>query len=440
VGIGEQQNKVLYSQKEEIPHHKSHYIVDYPVGGLAVHNGLAAISFPKKNRIVFVKIDPNASKPVEERLATLDFENPKGMTFDTAGRLLILSGSRLVRCSVSANPPNGVRLEDQQTLIANGLDDPQEIIVSKVGDIFISDHGQSHQVKVYSAAGVKLRVIGKPGKPASGPYDEEKIHHPMGMTLTPQGELWVAEEDYQPKRVSVWTKDGQFRRAFYGPTEYGGGGKLDPTDKTRFYYFGMEFELDWQKGTDRVKSIFYRRDDPSSLNLPNHRRGPGGNPGTPVYLNGRQYMTNTYSSRPTMGPLIAGVWRMDEGIARPVAALGQANYWDIFKRPEFRNRIPQDIDLDATTNQQWVYDKKPPYENALLFAWAGRTMVCRTGRDDGQRRHARCHHAGLPGYGPRRFSNAQRRNLPALLERHRPLSTRRYDFSRHHRRWGTRAL
>ena len=370
VGIGEQQNKVLYSPKEDIPHHKSHYIVDYPVGGLAVHNGLAAISFPIKNQIVFVKIDPNASKPIEERLATLDFESPKGITFDAAGRLLILSESKLVRCSVSPDAKHGVSLKDQQTLIAEGLDDPKEIVVSRDGNIFISDHGQSHQVKVFSPAGEKLCVIGKPGKPANGPYDEEKMHHPMGMALTPQGELWVAEEDYQPKRVSLWTKDRQFKTAFYGPTEYGGGGKLDPTDKTRFYYFGMEFELDWKKGNDKVKSIFYRRDDPNTLILPNHQRGPGGNPETPVYLDGRQYMTNTYSSRPTMGPLIAGVWLMVEGIAKPVAALGQVNYWDIFKRPEFKDRIPQDIDLHAPTNQQWVYDRKPPYENALLFAWS----------------------------------------------------------------------
>ena len=41
-------------------------------------------------------------------------------------------------------------------------------------------------------------------------------------------------------------------KAFYGPTEYGGGGKIDPQDKTRFYYFGMEFELDWAQGTDRL--------------------------------------------------------------------------------------------------------------------------------------------------------------------------------------------
>ena len=52
--------------------------------------------------------------------------------------------------------------------------------------------------------------------------------------------------------------DGKLVRAFYGPSEYGGGGKLDPTDKTKFYFHGMEFRLDWDKGTDQLVSVFSR--------------------------------------------------------------------------------------------------------------------------------------------------------------------------------------
>ena len=48
--------------------------------------------------------------------------------------------------------------------------------------------------------------------------------------------------------VSVWTLDGKLVRDFYGPGRYGGGGTLDPRDRTRFYYDGMEFALDWRRG------------------------------------------------------------------------------------------------------------------------------------------------------------------------------------------------
>lgn len=368
VGIGKKSNKVLFAIKKKIPFIKSHYIVNYPVGGLAVFKGLAAISFPKKNAISFIKIDPKQT--AKEPLAIVSLENPRGLAFDAQGRFLVLSGKKLISCKVVMDAEKGVKLEDKTVLIGKGLEDPREITIGNDGNIFISDHGKSHQVKVFTAAGKFLHTIGKPGKPVCGPYSEGKMHYPMGMTLTPSGELWVAEEDYQPKRISVWTRDGKFKKAFYGPTEYGGGGKIDPTDKTRFYYFGMEFKLDWEKGTDKIVNIFYRRDNPENLHIPNTKGDLGGNPETPIYLKGRQYMTNTYTARPTMGPLIAGVWIMDDGAAKPVAALGQANYWDIFKGEEYKGKIPTGIDLNAPTNQQWTYDRKPPYENALIFAWS----------------------------------------------------------------------
>ena len=76
VGIGQKANTLLFSRKEEIPQNSiaqgparnrrsvpNHpefggygYLVSYAIGGLAVHNGLAAISFPKKNEIIFITL------------------------------------------------------------------------------------------------------------------------------------------------------------------------------------------------------------------------------------------------------------------------------------------------------------------------------------------------------------------------------------------------
>ncbi len=363
VGIGERSNKTLFTHKEEITHHKSHYIGDYPIGGLAVYNGLAAISYPNRDEIAFIEIDPKAT--LKEPSFRANVTSPKGLAFDKQGRFYVLDDNVLKRYRIVDQ-----QLENEEVIIDRKLDDPREIIIGDDGQLYIADHGNSHQVKVFAADGTFLRAIGKPGQPACGPYDESKMHHPMGMTLTPSGDLWVAEEDYQPKRISIWSADGSFKKAFYGPTEYGGGGKLDPTDKTRFYYFGMEFELDWEQGTARLKKIFFRRDNPDNLHIPNKYGALGAAPETPIYLNGRQYMTSTYNGRPTMGPLIAGVWLMEEGVAQPVAAVGQANYWQIFKGDAYSDRIPDGIDLNAPLNQQWTYDRTPPYENALLFAWS----------------------------------------------------------------------
>ena len=120
--------------------------------------------------------------------------------------------------------------------MATGLEDPQQIVLDARGFCYITDRGASHQVKVFSPSGKKLRVIGKPGKPAQGLYDPAHMNDPAGLTLDDRGRLWVAENNYQPKRVSVWdSRTGALLHAYYGPYKYGGGGTLDPSDRTRFH-------------------------------------------------------------------------------------------------------------------------------------------------------------------------------------------------------------
>ena len=90
------------------------------------------------------------------------------------------------------------------------------------------------------------------------------MNHPAGLAIDANGRLWVTEDDYLPKRVSIWNGDGTLWKAFYGPAKYGGGGTLDPQDQTRFYYAdegrgAMEFKLDWEKGESLLTRVFYRR-------------------------------------------------------------------------------------------------------------------------------------------------------------------------------------
>ena len=129
-----------------------------------------------------------------------------------------------------------------------------------IRDRYITDRGNHHQVLVFDAAGRPKSAIGKAGKPQAGPYDPLHMNNPNGVTLDSQGRLWVAETDYQPKRVSIWRPDGSFVRAFYGPGQYGGGGTLDGRNPTRFYYNAMEFRLDWKTGRDQLVNVYHRSD------------------------------------------------------------------------------------------------------------------------------------------------------------------------------------
>ena len=201
---------------------------------------------------------------------------------------------------------------------------------------------------MFNAEGKFLRAIGRPGAPKAGPYDPDHMNNPNGLTIDSNDHLWVAETDFQPKRVSVWTLDGKRVNAFYGPAEYGGGGALDPRDKTRFYYHGMEFKLDWEKGTSEVARVLFRP-GPKDLQLPGGH--DAGQPETPLYVRGQRYFTNCYNSNPTNGAGVAFLWQDRDGVAVPVAALGRANDWDLLKTDAFKPLWPKAWTSKATTGR-----------------------------------------------------------------------------------------
>jgi hypothetical protein len=290
------------------------------LSGLAVYNARLVASLPKMNQLLWV----DAAR--RRILGTCEVTDPRGVAFDSQGRLLVLSGTRLLRYEVGADPTH---LASPTVLVGRGLEDPQGIALDAASRVFVSDWGRSHQVRLFSPEGRLLRAFGRPGEPKAGPYDALHMNHPKGVTVDGAGRLWVAEEDTQPKRVSVWNANGTLWRAFYGPSEYGGGGTLDPRDRSRFYYHGMEFRLDWKSGTNRLVSV-YHRPGPRDLPMPDGY-GVAGMPETPLYAHGRQYLTNCYTSNPTNGSGLAMLWLLQDGRARPVAALGGSANWSALK-------------------------------------------------------------------------------------------------------------
>ncbi len=316
----------------------------YVLAGIAARDGIIVGSMIRQNELIFV--DATAGR-ILSRLAVTD---PRGVNFDAEGHLLVLSGRKLLRFA-------SWDAETSETLIERGLDDPRHLITDAKGNLFITDRGASHQVKVFTSAGKLVRTIGQPGTPAVGGYDPLHMNNPNGLALDSQGRLWVAEADNYPRRVSVWTAQGELVRAFYGPTEYGGGGVLDSQDATRFFYKGMEFALDWKTGRDALKRVFAR---PDSL-LEEH--GGHYSPDTPLYpaaRKGERYFTSCYTHNPTGGDHAAFLWRDDGKVAHLVAGLGDAHAWAVLRAPEFRSAWPEGTRPE---------DENPKPEQRATFAW-----------------------------------------------------------------------
>lgn len=318
------------------------------LGGLAVHDGVLLATAPKANLLIAIDTIAGAV------LGTLPLSDGRGLACDAQGSLLALSGQRLLRYpAITRELVKSGKLPEPEVLVARGLEDPQGLTMDADGNSYVADWGASHQVKVFTAKGELIRSIGTAGGARVGPYDQTRMDHPHGLTVTPDGRLWVAELSHAPKRVSAWTRNGAFIKAFYGPAQYGGGGTLDSQDPKRFYYAengtdtGLEFALDWKAGTSRLSNIYW---------LPSSKRNPFPNaaaPQTPIYIEGRQYMTDVNNTQPIGGPATLGIWHMRGGLAVQVAAFGHANVWDMAKGADFMSRRPAGSDPAAPTTFVW---------------------------------------------------------------------------------------
>lgn len=315
----------------------------FVLGGIAARDGQLVCSLVRQNELLVVDI---RGGKVSSRIS---LDNPRGLAFDAQGRLLAISDKQLVRfATLSAQP---------ETIVASGLEDPRQVAVDDKGNFLITDRGSSHQLKKFSTNGETVGVVGKPGEPSIGKYDPLHMNNPNGLAVDSQGRLWVAEADNFPRRVSLWSADGKLVRAFYGPTEYGGGGVLDPRDQTRFFYKGMEFKLDWQAGSDQLVRVFAR---PNHLLEAHYGHYSPDTPLYPAQQKGQRFFTSCYTHNPTSGDDIAFVWQDGDPQARLIAAVGNAHSWPVLREEEFRGR--------------WPMGSKPAEENPqpaglATFAW-----------------------------------------------------------------------
>ncbi|MBI2192473.1 MAG: hypothetical protein HYU36_10870 [Planctomycetes bacterium] len=201
--------------------------------GLAVSPDRLAVSLAGPDVVRF--FDKATVKP----LGDVPVPKPAGLAFDGRGTLHVISGAQVVK----------IEGEKPIPWITSDLDQPFDMALDGQGQAFVTDHG-SHQIKVFGPDGRFLRTIGQAGgRRQPGLWQPQNLRNPSGIDLDEHGRLWVAEGTLSPKRISVWTPEGQLVRDFLGPTGYGGSGACaDLDDKTRLFGVGCEFHLDYESG------------------------------------------------------------------------------------------------------------------------------------------------------------------------------------------------
>ncbi len=135
--------------------------------------------------------------------------------------------------------------------------------------LMIGDEGRHHPREIFIAIGrpfdqVEARsaiesdlvtyVAGTQGVPvASGVWQPGRMGDIRGITLDALGQLWVAEGDAIPSRVSVWSTDGdtgRLIREYFAPPDAESPVALDPLDPAVVVAGGCEWRID--PGTGRA--------------------------------------------------------------------------------------------------------------------------------------------------------------------------------------------
>ena len=119
--------------------------------------------------------------------------------------------------------------------------------------------GQSGEV--FSADGKPIRSMGRAGgRTIVGPWTPDGMAFVKGIAVDSQGQVWAAEADFSPKRVSVWDgASGQFVRDFFGPPPYGAtGGAIMPSDPNVMIGQGCEWRLDPVTGKSKCVAVITR--------------------------------------------------------------------------------------------------------------------------------------------------------------------------------------
>lgn len=168
-------------------------------------------------------------------------------------QLLIVSGDAVLITDLSAEPKEFILHLPGASAITSGPD----------GTIYVGTTDPDNQVKLFAPKGEPAGVIGKQGGRAlTGLWTPDGMRAIHDLAVDGKGQLWVAEADGLPKRVSVWdTKTKSFIREYFGSTGYGAlGGAIDPLDPTIMVGQGCEWKIDPATGRAACVGVIRREE------------------------------------------------------------------------------------------------------------------------------------------------------------------------------------
>jgi len=216
---------------------------DIPGGpsGLAAAGGKVFVSFSSRN--VVVVVDARTGK-MDKRLAV---HKPSDLEAVSSERVFVVSGGTEV---VSVDVKTGAVATVAQPALKGG-NWVSALTVDKAGNLYVGIRGDRHHVRVFGPDGKFVRRIGREaGRAPTGPWTPDGMRNVSGLAVDAKGQLWVAEDDGSPRRVSVWdTRTGVLRKERFGASSYGAtGAAINPADPHLMVGQGCEWRIDRRTG------------------------------------------------------------------------------------------------------------------------------------------------------------------------------------------------
>jgi hypothetical protein len=177
------------------------------VTAVAVRDGRVYLTAPEDNTL-FV-----ADAKSGRELAAWHIEQVAGVAIDANGKMFVGSGSRIVELDGQGNIAR---------VIADAGGPIWALKLSPDGAFVASVGAPRNQVVYFSAEGKERRALGRPGgRPQCGAMEPTSFRDPVGLCVTGNGRLFVAESA-APKRFTRWSAEGAMERQFHGPYYYSG--------------------------------------------------------------------------------------------------------------------------------------------------------------------------------------------------------------------------
>ena len=203
--------------------------------GIAAIGDAVYVSDLNGNRIVALDAKTGAQK------GEISCDAPRGLAAAPDGSLYAVSGKSVVRVLIKTTEgTENTEKTSSVYSVCSVVENPYALAIGSDGTIYVSDLGESQQIKVFSCDGKLLRAYGKRGgRGFLGKIDYDAFLFPFGLAVDKTGALLVAEAS-APKIVTILdAATGAMHRRYFGDTAYSPS-NIPDCDDPRLQYYSIE--------------------------------------------------------------------------------------------------------------------------------------------------------------------------------------------------------